>query len=79
MKPSTMSSLVCAQLRNSAEKALPNDPDFANGYRITDAEFHRSDRKQECMWLAKIRTAQKLFAVAFNSLEGIRTKHAISA
>ncbi len=80
MNTSKMSHLVRLQLSNSAKKALSHDPDFAEGYKITDAEFHRDGAKKECVWLAKIRTArQQVFAVAFNSLEGIRTKQLISA
>ena len=73
MKPSQMPSLVAVQLGQCAESGLRSDKDFAGGYRIIEAAFHRDRRGKKCYWLAKVRTPKGGFNVSFDST-GVREK-----
>ena len=77
MRTETMPRLVRKQLAAAAETALPKDPDFKEGFVITEAAFQRDPEKRICYWLAQVESKVGQFKVAFSSTDGIRHKAAM--
>lgn len=76
MRAGKMPFQMNENLHKAAKAALGQDPDFADGYRIIEARFHREGdgNAGRCVWFARVITRACRYAITFNSRDGISQK-----